>query len=108
MSEAVSDVLSNLREKAPKNMPSAKDATEAVRSHLPSVDVETVRSHLPSLKDVDPSAVTDRLPKGRSRWAMLGVVLGGVAAAAAVFGITRRRRASEPSASMYTPPLPKP
>lgn len=98
MSEA-SDVLSNLRDKAPTmpSMASAKDATDAVRSHLPS------------LKDVDTSVIVDRLPKTRSKWAFGAVIIGAIATAAAVFGISRRRT-SQPTtpASVYTPPLPKP
>jgi hypothetical protein len=97
MSEAMSDVLSNLRDKAP-TLPSAKDATDAMRSHLPSVDVDAVRSHLPSRKPDD---------KGRSKWAMGVMLVGALAAAAAVFRISRRREAPS-SPSMYTPPLPKP
>lgn len=95
MSEALSDVVSSVRE------------------HLPSADV--VRDHLPSLKDlkeVDTSAITDRLPKTRlpktqRKWPLMAVLLGAAAAIVAVIG-TRMRRQPTMSASMYTPPLPKP
>ncbi|HVW82300.1 MAG TPA: hypothetical protein VHB69_15315 [Mycobacteriales bacterium] len=114
MSEALSDALSTLREKAPSlpsHLPSAaKDATDAVRSHLPNVDVDAVRSHLPSLKDVDPSAVISRLPRKRMRmrWGYAAVLLGAVATGAAAFGVYRHRAPAANDASIYTPPLPKP
>lgn len=96
MSEAMSDVLSNLKDHAP-SLPSAKDARDAVKSHLPS------------LKDLDTSAIADRLPKAHNRKRKLLAMIGGLAAAAAAFGIVRRRRTPETtSASLYTPPLPKP
>jgi hypothetical protein len=85
MSEAMSDVMSNLRDKAP-TLPSAKDATDAVLSHLPM----------------------KRSPKTRSKWAFGAVVIGAIATAAAAFGISRRRSGSANDASIYTPPLPKP
>ncbi len=105
MAEAVSNVLSELRETA-GSMPSAGDAREAVRSHLPSVDLDGIRSHLPSLKKIDAAAITDRVPKPHGKKPLLLGLFGVLAAVAAVTLL--RRRNSEAPASIYTPPLPKP
>ncbi|HVV75405.1 MAG TPA: hypothetical protein VHC43_05160 [Mycobacteriales bacterium] len=91
MSEALSDAMSTIREHAP-SMPSAKDARDAVKSHLPSIDTSAIAEHLPN-------------PRHGKRKMM--AIIGGLAAAAAAFGIARRRRTPEP-ATLYTPPLPKP
>lgn len=88
----MSDAMSTLREHAP-TMPSVKDARDAVKSHLPSVDIDAVR---------------DRLPAKSHGKRTLFAVVGGLAALAAVFGFARRHRAPASSASLYTPPLPKP
>ncbi|HVY11476.1 MAG TPA: LPXTG cell wall anchor domain-containing protein [Mycobacteriales bacterium] len=95
MSEALSDVMSNIRDHAP-SMPSAKDAREAVRSHLPS------------MKSVDPSVVTDRLPKAGRKRSILAVAVGLLAVAGVVSAMIRRRQSAPSPASLYTPPLPKP
>lgn len=87
----MNDALTSLREHAP-TLPSAKDAREAVMSRLPSVDVDVVRDHLPS----------------RGKRTMIAAIVGGLAAAAAVFGFARRRRAQASEAALYTPPLPRP
>ena len=107
MSEAMSDVMSNLRDHAP-HVSAAKEAAGAVKSHLPSVDLDAVRTHLPSMPSVDTSVVTDRLPKSGKKRSLLAAALG-LAAAIGAFSLLRRRRGTPaPSASMYTPPLPKP
>jgi hypothetical protein len=78
-------------------LPKAKDAREAV---------DAVKAHVPS---IDPAAIAERLPKPAAGKRKILAVLGGLAAAAAVFGIVRKRRAPEPTpATLYTPPLPKP
>jgi hypothetical protein len=92
MSEALTDAMSSLREHAP-SLPSAKDAREAVKAHVPSLDT---------------SAIVERLPKAGGGKRKLLAVLGALAGAAAIFGIARRRRTPETSATLYTPPLPKP
>jgi hypothetical protein len=84
----MSDALSNLKDHAP-SLPSASDVRDAVQSHLPSVDMDAVKSKA----------------KGKRSIAM---VLGLLAGAAALFGLVRRRRNPQSSATVYTPPLPKP
>lgn len=77
-------------------MPSAKDAREAV---------EAVKAHVPS---IDASAIADRLPKAGTGKKKILAIVGALAAAAAAFGIVRRRRTPQSAANLYTPPLPKP
>jgi hypothetical protein len=65
MSEAMSDVLSNLRDKA---------------SHLPTVDVEAVKDHLPSRK------------KSPSKLSLVAKIATALAVLAAVAGYLRSRQ----------------
>jgi len=88
MSEAMSNALSNLKEHAP-TLPKASDVRDAVQSHVPSVDIDTVRSKA----------------KGKRSLVMLAGIMAG---AAALFSLIRRRRNPQSSATMYTPPLPRP
>ena len=68
----MSDALSNLKDHAP-TLPSASDVRDAVQSHMPSVDMDAVRSKA----------------KGKRSIAML---VGVLAAAAALLSVARRRR----------------
>jgi hypothetical protein len=105
MSEAISEALSTLREHAP-TLPSAKDAREAVKSHLPSMDREAVKSHLPS---VDMDAIRTHLPavpKPRGKRSLIAAVLGLTAVAAVVAGYLRRHREPAYAVGTYTPPRP--
>lgn len=92
MSEALSDVMSSVRDHAP-SMSSVKDAGGAVRSHLPSVDVSVLTDHLPK--------------KARGKRGLLTALLCLGAAAAAILAM-KRRKSDEVSAAIYTPPLPRP
>jgi ferric-dicitrate binding protein FerR (iron transport regulator) len=95
MSDAISEAMSNLREHAP-TLPSAKEAREAVKSHLPSVDVDAIRTHLPSV------------PKPRAKRSVLAAILAMAAAAALVAEYLRRHREPAYTVGTYTPPMPRP
>lgn len=73
----MSDMMSTLREHAP-SLAAAKEAGEAVRSHLPSVDVDAVREHLPSMD------------AARGKRSVVAAVIGAVALAAALVALLRR------------------
>ena len=83
MTEAISDVMSNLRD------------------HTPT---------LPSLKAVDTSVFTEHLPQRTRRNGIVVVAVGLLATVTALAAYLRRRRnpSLTTSPSMYTPPLPKP
>jgi len=104
MTEPMREALSTLRDHAP-TLPSAKEAGEAVRAHLPN--------HLPDvhLPTIDTAAITERVRSGaRGKWSIAALIVAGLlaAAGAAAIGFVRRHGAPTPSAAMYTPPLPKP
>ncbi len=112
MTEPMREALTNLREHTP-TLPSVKDAGEAVRSHLPDVDLDAMRGHLTALKEVDTSAITERVrSKARSKWTLAAMVaaIAAAAAAAAKYARAKRAAAAERATTppnMYTPPLPK-
>lgn len=86
-----------------------REALSTLHEHLPNVDLDAVRDHLPSLKDVDASAITERVKsKTRGKWSITAMIVGLLAGGAAVAAYLRRHREPAYSADMYTPPLPKP
>ncbi|MGN6474096.1 MAG: hypothetical protein ACTHK4_10695 [Mycobacteriales bacterium] len=99
MTEPMRDALSSLQDHLP--------TMDAVRDHIPSVD--SVRDHIPSLKDVDASAITKRVrSRASGKWSIAALLAGLAAGAGVVAAYMRRHREPAYSASMYTPPLPKP